>query len=61
MGCDGLQGCRKIYEAGGQISGTRPRVVGGVGHAWVCRERKALRTWSASVPQLAVEVSNRLM
>jgi two-component system chemotaxis response regulator CheB len=60
MGCDGLQGCQKIYEAGGQIMAQdqESSVVWGM-PGFVAKE--GLANVVASVPQLAEEVSNRLM
>jgi two-component system chemotaxis response regulator CheB len=60
MGCDGLQGCQKIYEAGGQIMAQdqESSVVWGM-PGFVAKE--GLASVVAPLPRLAEEVSNRLM
>lgn len=60
MGCDGLQGCQKIYEAGGQIMAQdqESSVVWGM-PGFVAKE--GLASVVAPIPRLADEVSNRLM
>lgn len=60
MGCDGLQGCQKIYEAGGQVMAQdqESSVVWGM-PGFVAKE--GLASVVAPIPRLADEVSNRLM
>lgn len=60
MGCDGLQGCQKIYEAGGQIMAQdqESSVVWGM-PGFVAKE--GLASVVTSIPRLADEISNRLM